>query len=652
MWRSSRRTTRCCSFVQATSRSGASTSDGLSSTSSPDSSSSGISGGAAYASSTTRRLCSTPTTSCARRPSWRQPVWNSREASTCASAAGPACHRRSSSSRDSEAGASTSSGATTTPTSVASSPRSRAGRGSGGMGRSSRSCYRRAATTYASSWQPARSSAPTSASRHRESGGPTSAWAGPSVPLPRTASPSRLRPRRSLRSAVSSSASTSCPSRPAMSRSRSTLQSTSTRTIRSEATCTRTLQGRSVSSSSRPAPARRQRASIPSERRRHVSLARLFGNARADRGSALQAAALAHRPEPALSPGRGDDERRRLRGGLVRLRRATRSLPQHRAGMSRPQPARARGAHRVAARVRAHPSILGVSRAADELPSLPLRELALHAQRRDQQLRRHETRSRARSRPVALSEDRRLDRLGGLFLPGAHARSRRRPAVRGGGGRGSDRGSGLSAQRRSSGPDDRRGQRRRAHLGVPLFEPAEVAVALLLDEGGAAAFAGFGFQAAALHGGRLSVVQPVLVTELIFVLVLRWLWLRQRVRPAAWGSAALTCISLAVFLVAAEPRGGNSSPTPSAWLWAIGPFGGAAVALTVFATRGSPARRAAQYGAAAAVAGGLEATFIKTSADTLTTDGVSAVLGEWPVYALALSGALLVQAALHVGPLS
>lgn len=173
--------------------------------------------------------------------------------------------------------------------------------------------------------------------------------------------------------------------------------------------------------------------------------------------------------------------------------------------------------------------------------------------------------------------------------------------------------------------------------------------------GTAAAFAGFGFQAAALHGGRLSVVQPVLVTELIFVLVLRWLWLRQRVRPAAWGSAALTCISLAVFLVAAEPRGGNASPTPSAWLWAIGPFGGAAVVLTVLATRGSPARRAAQYGAAAAVAGGLEATFIKTSAHTLTTDGVSAVLGEWPVYALALSaiaGALLVQAALHVGPLS
>jgi hypothetical protein len=171
----------------------------------------------------------------------------------------------------------------------------------------------------------------------------------------------------------------------------------------------------------------------------------------------------------------------------------------------------------------------------------------------------------------------------------------------------------------------------------------------------AAAVAAFAFQAAALHGGRLSVVQPVLVTELIFVLVLRRLWLRQHVRPAAWGSAGLTCVSLVVFLAAAEPRGGNPSPTSSAWLWAIGAFGGASLVLTLLAARGSPVRRAALYATAAAVVGALEATFIKTSANTLTADGVSAMLTQWPVYALAASaiaGTVLVQAALHVGPLT
>jgi drug/metabolite transporter (DMT)-like permease len=173
--------------------------------------------------------------------------------------------------------------------------------------------------------------------------------------------------------------------------------------------------------------------------------------------------------------------------------------------------------------------------------------------------------------------------------------------------------------------------------------------------GVAAAVAAFALQAAALHGGRLSVVQPVLVTELIFVLVLRWVWLRQHVRTAAWGSAGLTCAGLVVFLAAAEPRGGNPSPAASAWLWVIAAFGGASLVLTVLAVRGSPARRAALYAAASAIVGALEATFIKTSANTLTTDGVSSMLTQWPVYALAVSaliGTVLVQAALHVGPLT
>jgi drug/metabolite transporter (DMT)-like permease len=173
--------------------------------------------------------------------------------------------------------------------------------------------------------------------------------------------------------------------------------------------------------------------------------------------------------------------------------------------------------------------------------------------------------------------------------------------------------------------------------------------------GVAAAVGAFGLQAAALHSGRISVVQPVLVTELIFVLVLRWVWLRQQVRVAAWGSAGLTCIGLVVFLAAAEPRGGNPSPTPSAWLWVIGTFGGASLLLTVLAVRGSPARRAALYAAASAIVAALEATFIKTSTNTLTTDGVSSMLTQWPVYALAVAalvGTVLVQAALHVGPLT
>ena len=173
--------------------------------------------------------------------------------------------------------------------------------------------------------------------------------------------------------------------------------------------------------------------------------------------------------------------------------------------------------------------------------------------------------------------------------------------------------------------------------------------------GAAAAVGSFLFQASALHFGPLSVVQPVLVTELVFVLVLRRVWLRQQIRPAAWGSAGLTCLALAAFLAAAEPRGGTAGATASAWVSAVSVFGGASVALTLLGLRGSPVRRAALFGTAAAVVAALAATFIKELTNTLSVHGPVATLTSWPLYAVigsSVASGLLVQAALHVGPLT
>ncbi len=166
---------------------------------------------------------------------------------------------------------------------------------------------------------------------------------------------------------------------------------------------------------------------------------------------------------------------------------------------------------------------------------------------------------------------------------------------------------------------------------------------------------GFLFQAAALKNGQLSIVQALLVTELVFGLLLRKLWIRQAIRPAAWGSAALTCVGLAAFVAVDQPQGGIPTPTAHAWAGALAAFGGAAAVMTLAARWGSPRRRAALYAAAAAVVWALVATFIKTATETLTESGIAAVFTHWPVYALAaggVAGILLVQAALHVGPLS
>jgi drug/metabolite transporter (DMT)-like permease len=169
-----------------------------------------------------------------------------------------------------------------------------------------------------------------------------------------------------------------------------------------------------------------------------------------------------------------------------------------------------------------------------------------------------------------------------------------------------------------------------------------------------AAIGAFVFQAAALNNGQLSIVQAVLVAELVFGLVLRKLWIRQEIRRAAWISAAVTCAGLAAFVLIDEPTGGTSTPSAHAWLGVLLGFGGAAAIMALAASRGSPSRRAALYAAAAAIVWALVATFIKTATETLTRSGVAAVFGDWPVYALAAGGILgivLVQAALHVGPL-
>jgi len=164
----------------------------------------------------------------------------------------------------------------------------------------------------------------------------------------------------------------------------------------------------------------------------------------------------------------------------------------------------------------------------------------------------------------------------------------------------------------------------------------------------------FVFQALALHNGLISVVQPVLATELVFMLVLRRFWIHQSIRPITWGAAGLTCVSLTVFIVMSEPRGGQPNPVSRHWFTAGLACCAAAAVLAVLARWGSPARRAALYASASAVMWALVATFIKATTDTLTQFGLAGMFTHWPVYGLAVGSVaalFLMQAALHVGPL-
>jgi fumarate reductase subunit D len=163
------------------------------------------------------------------------------------------------------------------------------------------------------------------------------------------------------------------------------------------------------------------------------------------------------------------------------------------------------------------------------------------------------------------------------------------------------------------------------------------------------------FQALALHFGPLSVVQPILVTELILALVLRQLWLHQSIRGVTWLAAVVTGAGLVTFLAVTSPHGGSFLPTTSAWTVPSIACVAVVVVLVALAQRGSPARRAALFASATAVLWALEATFIKATTDTISALGFWGAFTRWPVYALIVGGAiglLCEQAALHVGPLS
>ena len=165
----------------------------------------------------------------------------------------------------------------------------------------------------------------------------------------------------------------------------------------------------------------------------------------------------------------------------------------------------------------------------------------------------------------------------------------------------------------------------------------------------------FVFQALALYFGPLSVVQPILVLELIFTLGLRVFLLHDEIASRTWSAALVICVGLAAFLVLASPTEGTHVPDARQWILAVGTRGLAVLVLLLLSRYGSPARRAALFGAAAAVVWSVDAAFVKQAVDVLAHGGLVGLLTHWPLYALIVTGVLgtvLLQGAYAVGPLA
>ena len=114
-------------------------------------------------------------------------------------------------------------------------------------------------------------------------------------------------------------------------------------------------------------------------------------------------------------------------------------------------------------------------------------------------------------------------------------------------------------------------------------------------------------------------------------------------------------VGLAAFLILASPTEGTHVPSAGQWIVAVGSRGLIVLVLLLLSRYGSPARRAALFGAATAIVWSVDAAFVKQTVDVLARSGLLEVLLHWPLYAMIVTGVggtILLQGAFAVGPLA
>lgn len=161
--------------------------------------------------------------------------------------------------------------------------------------------------------------------------------------------------------------------------------------------------------------------------------------------------------------------------------------------------------------------------------------------------------------------------------------------------------------------------------------------------------------ALALGGGdgNVSLVEPLLTTNLLFALALAWLVSDQQLTWRECAGAILLIVGVTVFILAAQPSSGTGMSQP----WRAGAFAGVtAVVVAVTILLGRRAASTARAGLLATGAGllfGLQDGFTR-AAMLILSSGLVPLLESWLPYAVlvvAVTGLLLAQSAFEAAPL-
>jgi drug/metabolite transporter (DMT)-like permease len=169
-----------------------------------------------------------------------------------------------------------------------------------------------------------------------------------------------------------------------------------------------------------------------------------------------------------------------------------------------------------------------------------------------------------------------------------------------------------------------------------------------------AAAAGLVLHAIALAHGQLALIQPLLISGVLFALPVSAILEGRRPSGREWLWALILVGGLAAFLLAARPSAGRVALDADVLAWATVSGVGVVGFLALLGMRWPHGHAAALLGTAAGIGYGVVAALLKQST-TIARSGTLHLLSDWPLYALiAIGGSTLAltQMAYRAGPLA
>ncbi len=147
---------------------------------------------------------------------------------------------------------------------------------------------------------------------------------------------------------------------------------------------------------------------------------------------------------------------------------------------------------------------------------------------------------------------------------------------------------------------------------------------------------GFALQVVGLKYAPLAVVEPILVFDLVFAVLIA-AYLRRSADPVMLAGVLACAVGVAGFLLIARPTAGTGTVSLAEAIWlAIGAI--AAVAICLVVGQSSETLRPLGMALATGICYGLSAFLIKLVTAEASHGGFGHVLSNWPIYALAIAG--------------